>query len=132
MDLQDPMAVYTAASNIEAHMIVTMLDSEGIPAYAVEDQSGASLWMLGTISQFHRPKVWVGRADADAATQAIEQFEKRQRELRAAGTGATEIEVRCEECGAISMFPASQNKTVQDCPKCGAYVDVGQAESEPE
>jgi hypothetical protein len=34
------------------------------------------------------------------------------------------VTTRCEECGAVITFPAAQLDTVQDCPKCGALVDV--------
>jgi hypothetical protein len=35
------------------------------------------------------------------------------------------VEVVCEECGCRASFPAQERGTVQECPKCGAYVDVG-------
>ncbi len=34
------------------------------------------------------------------------------------------IKTRCEECGAVISFPASQLDTVQECPECDALVDV--------
>ena len=30
----------------------------------------------------------------------------------------------CEECGRASEWPASQMGTTQDCPHCGAYMDI--------
>lgn len=36
----------------------------------------------------------------------------------------TAVQVTCEECGKASSFPAAQRGTVQDCPHCGASVDV--------
>lgn len=35
-----------------------------------------------------------------------------------------EFEVTCEECEQSITFPASAHGSVQDCPHCGAYVDV--------
>jgi len=126
MNLKEPIAVYTAPTNLEAHVIVNMLNDNGIPAFAVEDQSGASLWMFGTISQFHKPKIWVDKSTASVAEQLINLFEERQRERGNLGTGTQEIPVQCEECGETSMFPDTQNGTVQQCPKCYAYIDVGE------
>jgi len=126
MDLKEPVVVYTAPTNLEAHVVVSMLTANEIPAYAVEDQSGASIWMLGTITQFHRPKVYVDKSDVEAALQLVLEFEERQRERNRPGTSTEQVEVRCEECGASTMFPAAQSGTVQDCPKCHAYVDVGE------
>jgi hypothetical protein len=37
------------------------------------------------------------------------------------------VEVDCEECGRRCEFPAEQNGSVQECPHCGAYLDVGDA-----
>ncbi len=126
MELRDPVIVYTALTNLEAHVVATMLGSNDVPAYAVEDQSGASIWAFGTISQFHKPNVFVDRSNFDKAAKLVLQFEERQRELRNPDECDTKIAVRCEECGKSSMFPESQSGTVQECPKCNAYVDVGE------
>lgn len=124
MDLKKPVVVYVAGSNLESHLIVTMLVNHGIPAYAVEDQSGASLWMFGTISQFHKPKIYVEDTDVEQATAMIEQYEETERERRAVQGSDLSIEVVCEECGKTSRFSDSQRGTVQDCPHCGEYIDV--------
>ena len=126
MNLKEPIAVYTAPTNLEAHVITNMLNDNGVPAFAVEDQSGASLWMFGTISQFHRPKIWVDKSSASEARQLIRLFEERQRERKNRGTGTLEIPVQCNECGNTMKFPDTQNGSVQQCPRCSAYVDVGE------
>ena len=119
------MAVYTAGTNLEAHVIANMLNDNGVPAFAVEDQSGATLWMFGTIGQIHRPKIWVDKSAATEARQLILDFEERRRERKNRGPGTEEIPVQCEKCGQTTMFPDTQNGTVQNCPSCDAYVDVG-------
>jgi hypothetical protein len=35
------------------------------------------------------------------------------------------VDVVCEECGQASTFPPAQRGTVQHCPHCSAYLDVG-------
>lgn len=125
MNLKNPVVAYVASSNLESHVIVTMLEVKGVPAYAVEDQSGASLWMFGTISQFHKPKIYVDQNDLDKATGLIRRFEEKERARRNAHASDTMIDVLCEECGKNSQFPESQRGTVQDCPHCGEYMDVG-------
>ena len=126
MEFKQPVVVYTAATNVEAHMVVEMLHTNGIPAHAVEDQSGVSLWALGTISQFHQPNVWVDKLTSEKAAELILRFEenKRERENPEAGTGA--ICVECEKCGTTTIFPDTLGGTTQDCSKCLAYVDVGE------
>lgn len=39
---------------------------------------------------------------------------------------AARVDVRCEECGKETKFPAAERGSVQNCPHCGAYVDVGE------
>lgn len=125
MDLKKPVVVYVAGSNLESHLIVTMLVNRGIPAYAVEDQSGVSIWMFGTISQFHKPKIYVEETDVEKAMELIEHYEETERERRSAQGTDRSIEATCEECGKTSRFSESQRGTLQDCPHCQEYVDVG-------
>jgi hypothetical protein len=121
----NPVVVYTAASNVEAHMIVKLLSTNDIPAYAVEDQSGVSLWAMGTISQFHQPRIWVEDASAEGAAKLIRVFEEKNQMRRQPGLGDNVIAVVCEGCGKTTSFPESQNGTTQDCGHCGCFVDVG-------
>lgn len=123
--LQNPVAVYTAASNIQAHMIVKLLAANDVSAHAVEDQSGVSLWAMGTITQFHQPRIWVEESNVETATALIREFEQKNAARSQPQTVGTSIEVLCEGCEKTSTFPSSQNGTTQDCPHCGNYVDVG-------
>ncbi len=129
MKLEDPVVVYTAESNVEAHLIVDVLQNEGIRSHAVEDQSTVTLWMGGRISQFHQPNVMVDRQDAEAAGLLIQEFEEQKRaraakEKEKSGSGSN-IGVVCEECDKPTSFPASLDGTTQECSHCHAYVDVG-------
>jgi putative signal transducing protein len=126
MKFKHPVMLYTAATNVEAHVVVEMLHANGIPAYAVEDQSGVSLWMFGTISQFHQPNVWVDKSTAEKAIALVRQFEENKRKREHPDTSIGTIPVACEECGKTTMFPDALNGTTQDCSHCNAYVDVGE------
>ena len=126
MEFQEPFKLYTAASNIEAHMIVEMLGADGIAAFAEEDQSGVSLWAFGRISQFHQPNVWVEKSTARNAAELIRRFEETKRERENHDTSQGEIPVECEACGERSSFPESLNGTTQVCSHCDAFVDVGE------
>ena len=108
MYFQEPFHVYTPATNVEAHVIVDLLSANGIPAMAVEDQSGASLWAFGTIGQFHRPKIWVDKPTAERAYALILDYEERKRERRHPDDSGGDVAVVCEECGGndvIRRFP---------------------------
>lgn len=67
MALRDPVAAYTAASNLEAHLICNLLIEAGVPAVAVDDVSQVGTWMFGLVSQFHKPQIWVERDDVARA-----------------------------------------------------------------
>jgi len=125
MDLKQPVAAYTANGNLEAHSVVTWLESNGVKAYAVEDNSGVSLYAFGTLSQFHKPQVFVDNVDLNRAAELLRRFEQQRNERRRIPADAPLIEAECEECGALSEFPQIQDGTTQNCPKCHAFMDVG-------
>jgi hypothetical protein len=132
MKLEDPFKVYTAASNLECHILVEMLTANGIPALAETDDSGVSLWGFGAITQFHQPNVWIESTFAEQARELIRQFEETKRQRDRPLKGQFTLEVQCEECGTISSFPPIQKGTTQNCPACGAYLDVGPVDWEEE
>jgi hypothetical protein len=127
MALKDPIAIFTASSNIRAHALCHVLEQSGIEAHVAEDYSLVGLWVGGTIPGIHSPKVWVDRADAERAAAIIQQDELRQRELQSnpqAHGEVVQVQSLCDECGKVASFPAVQRGSVQECPHCGAYLDV--------
>lgn len=130
MALKDPFAAYDAADNVEAQLVCGLLTDAGIEAAVVEDMSQAGLWVGGTIAGIHKPQVWIERHEAQRAQPVIATYERRLAERRAAertaGVVGLPIDVTCEKCGRRSTFPAAQLGTIQNCPHCLAYVDVGE------
>lgn len=124
MDFDHPVAIYTAANNIEAHLVVDLLQSHGINAYAVEDQSGVSLYAFGTL-QFHQPQVWIDELDQQQAAELIADYEEKNKARNEVESKSQDILVVCEECGKTTTFAASLDGTTQECSHCRAYVDVG-------
>jgi hypothetical protein len=130
MALRDPVAVYNAANNAELYLVQNALADSGIEAFVTEDNSQVGTWALGLIPELHKPQVWVERSDVESATSILVAFEKRQAELQpAAGGSGEDILVACEECDKQSSFPGVQRGSVQQCPHCGGFIDVGEAES---
>lgn len=129
MNLRDPFAAYTAEGNLEAHIICGMLQDAGIPAFAIEDISQVVAWVGGLIPWFHKPQIWIERSDMERARPILADYEKRADERRAAELEAAKnpdapIIAVCDECGEQTEFSATYNNTVQNCPKCGAFMDV--------
>lgn len=129
MELKDPIAAYNAASNIEALQVADYLTTEGIDAYATQDESLAGNWLGGSLPEIHKPQVGVSRHDSDAAARLLADFETRKRAANAPKKPAAEVEgdlqVTCEDCGKTSAFAAKLSGTVQRCPKCWSHIDVG-------
>ena len=125
MELKDPIVAYTAGGNLEAHLVVEWLSSNNVKAHAVEDNSGVSLFGFGVISQLHKPQVFIERADTERAAELLREFEAKQHARRQQRADAPPITAKCEECGTTSDFAASQDGTVQNCPKCNAFMDIG-------
>jgi hypothetical protein len=136
MAIDNPVAVYAAETNQEALFIRHLLTEAGIEAGVTEDLSLAGLWVLGTMPNIHTPKVWVDRTREADAADLLRQYEERRFERSKHGaaipTDAEPIDVRCENCGETSQFPAVQRGSVQSCPKCWASVDVGPDEDDDE
>lgn len=127
MALNDPIAAYNAGNNLEAHLVCGVLIEAGINAMVIEDVSQVGAWIGGLVPEIHKPQVWIERADINRAKPVLDEYERRAAARRAtnAGTAAETIEVMCEECGKPSKFPAAQKGSVQSCPHCQAFVDVG-------
>lgn len=129
MEIENPVVVYTAASNLEAYDVAEALGLVGISAHVVEDLPAIAAWVGGLNSVIHKPQVWVAKTDLEEARKTVLAFEDRQRARRAAdlakiSRNQTVILATCERCGEESEFPVVQSGSVQSCPYCSAYLDV--------
>ncbi len=130
MELHDPVAICTAASNIEAHEIAELLLVAGVAAKVIEDNSQVGVWIGGLNSVLHKPKVWVSSSDLEAATAVVREFEERaqQRTLThqvQVGLNSEWIDARCDKCGTMTRYAPVEKGTVVNCPSCYAFMDVG-------
>jgi hypothetical protein len=126
MPINDPITAYNAANNIEAHLVCELLISFGIEAKAIEDVSQiGTAWYGGLLPEIHKPQVWIDRSDIERAKPILVEYERQASHRRNVPTTGSTIEVTCEECGKQSSFPEEQKGSVQDCPHCHAFVDVG-------
>lgn len=133
MALRDPVAVYNAANNVEAHLVRNALETNGVEAHVTEDVSQVGTWMFGLMPEIHKPQVWVERQDIERVKPILDEYEQRAAQLRRNGTGGElssqeRIEAVCEECGETNLFPPEQNGSVQQCRHCRGFLDVGAEE----
>ena len=121
MALEDPVAIYETVSNVEAFVVRDILLAAGIEAFVVEDVSP----MMTILGSMQKPKVWVERGDVERAKPILEKHERRNLELQEdAECDKSPVQATCDECGKRSPYPPKQRGSVQECPHCGAFVDV--------
>lgn len=131
--LKNPIAIYTADSNADAHITSLYLKGAGINAFVAEDNSPGGAGKHSPFSKrsgFQRAQLYVEKTDAEAALRLLKEFEAKKQESKAdlKEKEPKTIEVVCEECGKKSYFAGSLNGTCQNCPHCDQFVDVGEFE----
>jgi len=115
----EPVCIRHAATLEEASIIVAWLaendvdakiadpDNPGVMAFGVTDPEGIEVYVK----------------DDETAARAKALLREHDARDRAADDG-DELTVTCEGCGGTFHFPAGQAGTTQECPECGAYLDV--------
>jgi ribosomal protein S27E len=121
---RDPRCVFVGESAAQAETVAAYLSGQGIAAEVIEPNTLGGLDGLNFFTGIGARGLEVWVHDPAAVPRARELLEAQAESLaqREARTGFVETE--CEECGARVKFPASEAGTVQDCPNCGAYLDV--------
>ena len=125
--------VYRAKNGLQAHLFVAALEQAGIKAeiqgelFNPAAATSSSLISAGTV-WWDAPRILVIAEHAERARQLLLELELREREKAQAVDAGPPIDVVCEECGNRASFPAVQRGSVQQCPKCWTYLDVGDEE----
>ena len=78
MCLDDPFAVYNAESNMDAILFQRFLESEGIKAHVIEDNSLAGEGITGNLPGIHKAQVWINRHDAERVSHLLAEYERRR------------------------------------------------------
>ncbi|MBA4064556.1 MAG: hypothetical protein C0501_12760 [Isosphaera sp.] len=128
----NPLTVFVAENAQVADAVIGLLAGAGIPADAVVPPAEASSDPLTGASEvvWRRNEFEVRVRDGAQAGAAKELLDgalaaaavRAVRERRAGRTGT--VAAVCEECGAASEWAAAEMGTTQDCPHCGAYMDI--------
>ncbi|MBX9623729.1 MAG: hypothetical protein K2X82_07930 [Gemmataceae bacterium] len=138
-DALDPRCVGTAGDLAGANALAEWLGRKGfacevVPPPAVPPAGDA----LG-FTEPPPPVIEVRVLDVDQAEPARATIAEAREELRevqerllkrAARTGT--VSATCEECRRSSDWPAASAGSTQDCPHCGAYMDIPDPEAEGE
>lgn len=136
-DERDPRCVFPAADLASANAVADLLGRRGFPCEVVPPPMVPPAGDALGFTEPPPPVVEVRVIDVDqaaAARQAIADEREAVREVqdrlrrRAERTGV--MGATCEECGKPSDWPAAQAGTTQDCPHCGAYMDIPDPEGD--
>ncbi len=127
---RDPKCVFVADSLGLAEVVAGWLSDHGIAAQVMDAATLGGFdgltWLSSTGVAARGIEVWV--RDPARASEAKALLEAQGEALTAQasrrGEGAAEVEVACDECGAMNTFAAADGGRVQSCARCGAYVDV--------
>lgn len=110
--LESPVRLHIARTNVDAQMLAILLRSSGIPAVAVDDISTAGYFELGTISNIHRPEVFVSKKDLPAARTFLAAHLAKQKQ--------EDVSPYCHHCGA-ELTGESPGST---CTECGSDLSM--------
>ena len=122
--------VYRAENGCQAHQFAIALEEAGIKAEiqgASYHPASLNADNLFTISAmwWDAPRILVSAQDAERASELLFELEARERKKAEEVEASPPIVVVCEECGSRTLFPAALRGSVQECPKCWAFLDVG-------
>jgi hypothetical protein len=138
MSQRDPRCVFVAENLIQAKLVVGWLEQQGVSA-RVADLNSHDLYDVLAPFAFASAgargfEVWV--EDPEKQSEAARLLTQREWARTVSGAEADisdeGIPVLCEKCGRVSFYPVDQRGTCQNCLHCGAYVDVGDEEGEPD
>ena len=129
MIYRDPKCVHVADSLSEAESVAHFLNSHGLPAQVMNPATLGGLLGLTVLSRTGVSstglEVWVNDpVHAEPALQKLQEFAAEQTKKGADNETKGPVEAECEECGKTITFPGAQRDSTQDCPHCGAYLDV--------
>jgi hypothetical protein len=126
---RDPKCVFVASSLGLAEVVVVWLGEQGVAAQVMNPLTlggldGLTPWSPSGVAAAGI-EVWVNDpADAPRAAQLLAEQAAAQAAKAPDAQEAGELEVTCEECSRVTAFPASRRGKVENCPECGAYLDV--------
>jgi len=119
--LEDFVTVATYYSMAEAEPARLALDAAGIPAFATDEDVGSLLvpTLVGGI------KLQVAAVDAARAKDVLADLPAESQSPASGAEAADDgVSFNCPTCKAEIWFPSDRRGHVEECPECGAYVDV--------
>ena len=129
MPYRDERCVFIAKSLSEAETTVAFLGGHGIEAKVMDANAFGMLDGIAALagSSARGLEVWVEPARLQEAGRLLAENTADIMERTRQGKASGPIEVVCEKCGKKTTFPGEDFGTIAECPRCGAYLDLGPA-----
>ena len=122
-----PICIRRTATLEEAQILVAWLAEHDVEA-TITDRDNPGAFAFG-VTDTEGIEVFVKDEEmAQRAQELLAEHDRERAAQREAGGEDVVIEVTCDECECACSFPADQRGTVQECPECGAYIDVPSGE----
>jgi hypothetical protein len=127
----NPLTVFVAENSDLADAVLKLLGSAGIEAEAAspppkaESEPITGITELVTSDEIEIRVTNLKQVEAakELLTSAVNAAALREvRDKRANRTGT--VSAVCEDCGKSSEWPASDMGTTENCPHCGAFMDI--------
>ena len=128
---RDRRCVFVANDMGEAAVVANWLEHEGIAAKVMDEMTlGGLEGLTGFTGVSSRGvEVWsLNEDDLDRARMLIAEKEDLRSAISSRKEAKGPVQAICEECGGASEFPGRNRDTTQDCPHCGQYMDVVDAD----
>lgn len=116
----EPVCIRKAGTLEEASIIVAWLADQGVEAH-IADADNPGVIAFGITDP---EGIMVFVKDQATAERAGTLLMDHDNEHESTETGG-DVDVTCDACGETFHCDADMTGKTQECPKCGAYVDVG-------
>lgn len=121
---RDLPVIYCAADIGEADIVVSWLAERGIAA-AVKDRFAATTFEVSQIASPAGIEVCgLDPTQVESARELLSQHFDEKDEVASRPINAEPVDAECEECNKKATYPGAARGRVDECPTCGAYVDV--------
>lgn len=124
--LEDPVCIRRTNTLEEAEILIAWLDERGVKA-TVLDPDSTGVFAFG-VTDPEGVEIYVADEEtAERAKTLLAEHDREREEAASTSDAPTLIEVKCDECEQLNSFSSDLAGTVQECPECGAFIDVPSA-----
>ncbi len=130
MPYRDARCVYVARNLSEAETTVSLLASHDIEAKVIDGTAAGLLDGIAALtgSSSRGIEVWADISNHPEIARLLQEQAAILEAKSKQGQEHGSVEVACDNCGKKTTFAGDLYGTIQDCPRCGSFLDVGPGE----